>query len=355
MGHQQLYHPSGRIKRSNLRSLLVLALFGQVCGATFEGYVDFKQAVDACLREVPTGEQCCSSGAANCGSAGTTNMPDWDVSNILDMKYMLFPFGDAFNQDISRWDVSQVQSMTAMFFNAPAFDADITSWDTSSLVASDKMFLMATAWLAKYERKDGMEVWMGIGCSSGDGVPLPGNTSCFDGPPSAWRRKNLKRQIVPNYKQTTKFVPPINEGYVVKVYDGDSLTVASRLPYEASPLYRFSVRVNGIDCPEMRSKCGDERQIAKMAKTHLKQLIMDQKVKLSVLGTDKYGRVLADVEIMKDDKLINVAEEMLLRRFAVEYRGGKKTSPDNWLNYHSNILDKDPDEKTCERSQLSST
>ena len=92
-----------------------------------------------------------------------------------------------------------------------------------------------------------------------------------------------------------------------------------------------------------------------MAKTHLKQLIMDRKVKLSVLGTDKYGRVLADVKIMKDDKLINVAEEMLLRRFAVEYRGGKKTSPDNWLNYHSNILDKDPDEETCERSQLSST
>jgi len=76
----------------------------------------------------------------------------------------------------------------------------------------------------------------------------------------------------------------------------------------------------------MRSKCGDERQIAKMAKTHLKQLVMDQKVNLSVLGTDKYGRVLADVEIiMKDDKMINVAEEMLLRRFAVEYRGGKKT------------------------------
>ena len=90
MGHQQLYHPSGRIKRSNLRSLLVLALFGQVCGAAFEGYVDFKQAVGACLREVPTGEQCCSSGAANCGSAGTTNMPDWDVSNILDMKIYAF-------------------------------------------------------------------------------------------------------------------------------------------------------------------------------------------------------------------------------------------------------------------------
>ena len=159
-------------------------------GATFEGYVDFKMALDACLREVPTGEQCCSSGAANCGSAGTTDIPDWDVSNILNMKG-LFHLYDAFNQDISRWDVSQVQSMTYMFFNSDTFDADITSWDTSSLVASENMFFMATAWHAKYERKDGMEVWMGMGCSLSDGVPLPGNLSCFDGPPSAWRRKDL--------------------------------------------------------------------------------------------------------------------------------------------------------------------
>ena len=173
-----------------LRPLLVLVILGQVCGATFEGYLDFKMALDACLREVPTGEQCCSSGA-NCGSAGTTDIPDWDVSNILNMKVLFFPFGDAFNQDISRWDVSQVQSMTSMFFNAPTFDADITSWDTSSLVASENMFFMATAWLAKYQRKDGKEVWMGIGCSLGDGVQLPDDRSCFDGPPSAWRRKDL--------------------------------------------------------------------------------------------------------------------------------------------------------------------
>jgi hypothetical protein len=186
MGHQELYHPSGRIERIFLRSLLVLAIFGQVCG----GYVDFKQAVMSCVSEVPTGEQCCSSGAANCGSFGTTDMPDWNVSNILDMKYMLSPYGDAFNQDISRWDVSQVQSMAGMFLSASVFDADITSWDTSSLVASKSMFLYATAWLAKYQRKDGKEVWMGIACSSG-GTPLPGDMSCFDGPPNAWQKRDL--------------------------------------------------------------------------------------------------------------------------------------------------------------------
>ena len=136
------------------------------------------------------------------------------------------------------------------------------------------------------------------------------------------------------YKDTIPFIPPISEGIVVKCYDGDSITVASRLPYDSSPLYRFSVRVLGIDCPEIRTKCKDEKQCAKMAKAHLKQLIMNQKVKLDVHGTDKYGRVLADVEVFKDDQSINIAEEMIKNRYAVAYAGGKKTPPPNWLHYH---------------------
>ena len=181
--------PRRSVLRAFLRPLLVLALLGQVCGATFEDYNEFYGAVRGCLVAVPTGAQCCSSGRADCGRAGTTDMPDWDVSNILTMK-MLFMFADAFKEDISRWDVSQVQSMAGMFSMAPAFHADITSWDTSSLVASENMFLYATAWLAKYQRKDGKEVWMGIACSSG-GTPLPGDMSCFDGPPSAWQKRDL--------------------------------------------------------------------------------------------------------------------------------------------------------------------
>ena len=139
---------------------------------------------------------------------------------------------------------------------------------------------------------------------------------------------------IPTYKDTIPFVPPISEGIVVKCYDGDSITVASHLPYDDSPLYRFSVRVLGIDCPEMRTKCKDEKQCAKMAKAHLKELIMNQKVILNVHGLDKYGRVLADVELFKDDQSINIAEEMIKNRYAVAYAGGKKTPPPNWLHYH---------------------
>ena len=54
------------------------------------------------------------------------------------------------------------------------------------------------------------------------------------------------------WEDTEAFVAPITQGTVIKVYDGDTITIASKLPYNDSPLYRLSVRLNGIDTPEMK-------------------------------------------------------------------------------------------------------
>jgi hypothetical protein len=175
MGHQELYHPRGRIERTYLRSLLVLAIFGQVCGAPFSSIGGLTSAVGSCLYNVPSGNECCSSGLANCGEAGTDDMPEWDVSKIRNMGSLfagahlfnqdisrwdvsqvesmdnMFYGAHLFNQDISRWDVSQVESMDNMFYGASAFDVDITNWNTSSLLSAEHMFWDATAWNAKYE------------------------------------------------------------------------------------------------------------------------------------------------------------------------------------------------------------
>ena len=54
-------------------------------------------------------------------------------------------------------------------------------------------------------------------------------------------------------KKLHEFIAPINSGRVIKVYDGDTITVASKIPgLKKSPIYKFSIRLNGIDCPEMR-------------------------------------------------------------------------------------------------------
>ncbi len=56
------------------------------------------------------------------------------------------------------------------------------------------------------------------------------------------------------WKDAIQFVPPITEGEVISVYDGDTITIVSKLPYDASPLYRFSIRLAGIDCAEIKGK-----------------------------------------------------------------------------------------------------
>ena len=50
------------------------------------------------------------------------------------------------------------------------------------------------------------------------------------------------------YDDTIPYIPELTHGKVVKVYDGDTITIASQLP-GSSTLYRFSIRLAGIDTP----------------------------------------------------------------------------------------------------------
>lgn len=117
------------------------------------------------------------------------------------------------------------------------------------------------------------------------------------------------------------FVPPISGGRVIKVYDGDSITIAARLPYKESPLYRFSVRLYGIDCPETRSKDPFEAELAVYVRDLVRNLVYGKEVELNNIGTDKYGRVLANVLYLGR----SVNEWLIGNSLAVPYFG--KTKP----------------------------
>jgi len=129
-----------------------------------------------------------------------------------------------------------------------------------------------------------------------------------------------------------QFIPPITSGRVIKVYDGDTITIVAKLPYKESPLYKFSVRLNGIDCPEIKGENDDEKQCAQLAKKELEGLILNKQINLKNLATEKYGRILADVYL--DDLHLN--KHMIDKRFAVCYDGGKKNKPESWLKFHNN-------------------
>ena len=76
-----------------------------------------------------------------------------------------------------------------------------------------------------------------------------------------------------SWKDTKPFVVPISTGRVIKVYDGDTITVANKLPiHNCNDIFRFSVRLNGIDCPEIRGKSDEEKQAAQLSKTVLYDL-----------------------------------------------------------------------------------
>ena len=56
------------------------------------------------------------------------------TSKVTKMNELFNNFsGESFNQDISKWDVSNVTIMSGMFFNAELFNQDIGNWDVSNV------------------------------------------------------------------------------------------------------------------------------------------------------------------------------------------------------------------------------
>ena len=131
------------------------------------------------------------------------------------------------------------------------------------------------------------------------------------------------------YCDTIPFIAPITSGQVIKVYDGDTITIAGHLPYNESPLYRFSVRLNGIDCAEIKGKSEEEKLCAIRARDQLDQLIMNKTVVLKNVKNEKYGRLLADVYVGD----VHVNQFMLDNGLAVVYDGGTKQTVD-WLEIY---------------------
>lgn len=109
------------------------------------------------------------------------------------------------------------------------------------------------------------------------------------------------------WNDTLQFIPPINRGQVIKVYDADTFIVAAHLPYDSSPLYRFTVRLNGIDYTEIKYGIDSIN-----AKKELEHLILNKTITLKNIKNEKYGRILADIYIdelhvnqyMIDEKLV---------------------------------------------------
>ena len=141
--------------------------------------------------------------------------------------------------------------------------------------------------------------------------------------------KNLEYII---YKDTIPFILPIVYGKVIKVYDGDTITIAAQLPNITNniKIYRFSVRLLGIDSPEIKGHTQNEKNAAIASREALHTLIFGKIIELRNNSNEKYGRILADVYLTnctfgnESDTLLHVNKWMLDNKYAIPYNGGTK-------------------------------
>jgi micrococcal nuclease len=104
-------------------------------------------------------------------------------------------------------------------------------------------------------------------------------------------------------------------------YDGDTCYVLA--PSLPEPLQKMSVRILGIDTPEIRGECEEEKKLAYEGREFANRMFREaEKIEFANLDWDKYGgRVLADVYL--DGKLYS--DEIINAGLARPYDGGTKT------------------------------
>ena len=107
---------------------------------------------------------------------------------------------------------------------------------------------------------------------------------------------------------------------VSSIYDGDTFTVSIK-DWPSVAGERISVRVWGIDTPEMRGKCEEEKLLARKAKKHTVAMLRAAKtIELVNLRRDKYFRLLAEVSVDGND----LGYSLIKNNLARPYDGGQK-------------------------------
>jgi len=119
-------------------------------------------------------------------------------------------------------------------------------------------------------------------------------------------------------------LPPLYEEHrVIKVYDGDTLTLANN----------DRVRLIGIDTPEIKQS----QPFAKEAKEYLANNVLDQDIFLTFETKgdkkDHYGRWVAWIFVKKGDGYLNLNEGLVAAGLASVYNPGSTT-----LHNHNEML-----------------
>ena len=127
----------------------------------------------------------------------------------------------------------------------------------------------------------------------------------------------VQHQVFAAYPDATTTVGPAT---IHGCYDGDTCTISiPTLPGIFGD--RLALRLAGIDTPEMKGKCDNEKMLALQAKPFLTQhLEKAHTIEIELIARDKYFRMLS--LIVADG--IDLADEMVKAGLAYSYTGGTK-------------------------------
>lgn len=109
---------------------------------------------------------------------------------------------------------------------------------------------------------------------------------------------------------------------VISIYDADTFRVTIK---DWPPLIdeRISIRVAGVDAPELRGKCESEKSGARIAKKVTVELLRNATaIELHNMKRGKYFRIIANVIVDGKD----LAAILIKKGLAVPYSGGKRQS-----------------------------
>ena len=121
---------------------------------------------------------------------------------------------------------------------------------------------------------------------------------------------------------------------LVDVYDGDTIKIITRLT-EQEQLAMYSLRVYGIDTPELRTRNELEKRAAQSAKTSAVQFLSTSPlVWIEFMQEDKYGRLMGKVYSTRKNTHVcgpstyvkhkSLADHLLQRQQAKPYFGKTK-------------------------------
>jgi len=111
----------------------------------------------------------------------------------------------------------------------------------------------------------------------------------------------------------------------ISVYDGDTITVAFK-PF-GDKIYRYNIRLSGIDTPEIRTTNLTEKTMGINVRDILWKKILNRIVVLKCGKFDKYGRILGEVyttETNSENNSKSINQWLIDEGMAYTYDGGTK-------------------------------